>query len=795
VFTPVRRNHALLLLHLEIILIATPQRLQTQGFFVMTRIRQWVFLALCCVIVLTACSPDLDTNQAGPTAPPSVADAEQVASNFLDGWVKNDYSAMYALISGKAQATSKADFSAIYKDVEQKLRITERGKSFTLLKDKTIRQGSTVVVHYDMTFDSGPLGKFTDSDRIMRLMLAGGKWHVAWTTMDIFDGLAAGTNLDVEITQATRGTIYDRNGKVIAQDDIPNYAVRLIPGKYPTGNSDECFQKLAFVFNLRTDDLRKDYGSYTEAQYGNYGFTIGTLSEGDYNTYRPELDTVCKIEYRPQVTRFYYGGSFAAQTVGFLGTIPKEQLGNYPQYNESTLIGRAGVESYWQKQLAGESGARLVIRGPDGTRIRSITSKDPGDAQDVKLAMDREVQLAAERAVAGAFDYANWAQYSTGAAAVVLDANTGAVLAIASYPTIQPDAFLISTTSFDADVLDKYNRQAAYTNRAVNALYAPGSVFKIVTSAAGVGSGAVKMSEVYVCRGYWDGSSIGDKKRLDWIATDKYADPKYHDAISFQQALTSSCDAYYWELGSRLFKNSLSDKLREYANNMGLGVKTGIDVLSNEPAGLIPDPDWKAKKDGIPWGLGDTLNIVIGQGDVTVTPLQVARMMVAVANGGDLYVPHIVESVGIEGQTPSYTAPTIPPTHLNLSDEAIKGIEIGLCDVTTDEKLGTAQYVFYNWDFTQVSVCGKTGTAQTGTPYPNGWFAAYAGKPGQKPDIAVVALVESSREGSETAGPIVRRIIEAYYGLPQEPWPFFWTGPYDPLTDPDNVSDGGGPRR
>jgi penicillin-binding protein 2 len=119
----------------------------------------------------------------------------------------------------------------------------------------------------------------------------------------------------------------------------------------------------------------------------------------------------------------------------------------------------------------------------------------------------------------------------------------------------------------------------------------------------------------------------------------------------------------------------------------------------------------------------------------------------------------------------------------------LEGIQQGLCGVTQDAKRGTANFVFYNWNFDQIAVCGKTGTAQTGSPYPNGWFAAYAGKAGNKPDIAVVVLVEHSREGSEVSGPIARRIIEAYYGLPQEPWPDYWTGSYDPMLDP-TVTDG-----
>jgi penicillin-binding protein 2 len=242
---------------------------------------------------------------------------------------------------------------------------------------------------------------------------------------------------------------------------------------------------------------------------------------------------------------------------------------------------------------------------------------------------------------------------------------------------------------------------------------------------------------------------------------------------------------------------------------MGVGVKTGIDTI-DEAEGYVPDPDSKFKLKGEKWGVGDSLNTVIGQGDVQVTPIQVARMIAGIANGGTLYQPTLVKQVGEPGQPPTYLAPIVAPSvSMNLSPDVLKGIQQGMCDVAADkqlpgteklpgpkEYLGTAHFVFYNWNFNQIGVCGKTGTAQTGAPQPNGWFAAYAGpidpKSGEiMPEIAIAVIVERSREGSETAGPIVRRIIESYYHMQQEPWPDFWYGAYDPMTDP-NASDGGG---
>src|SRR5258706_9654011 len=180
-------------------------------------------LALCFISLLTACDTAGDAGPLGPTAPPSDGDAVNVAQSFLDSWVRNDYPTMYALLSPRSLTIDPDGFAKIYKDVEQKLKLNETGKSYEILQDQIVRQGTTVAVKYNMTFDSGPLGKFTDENRTMRLILSQGKWHVAWSTMDIFEGMAGGATLNVVLTQAPRGTIYDRNGLVIAKDGVPNY--------------------------------------------------------------------------------------------------------------------------------------------------------------------------------------------------------------------------------------------------------------------------------------------------------------------------------------------------------------------------------------------------------------------------------------------------------------------------------------------------------------------------------------------------------------------------------------------
>src|SRR5258708_1946548 len=735
----------------------------------MNRYTRLVVALLAFALVFAACDTGDTGSQAGPTAPATTADAETTAKTFLDGWVANDYPTMYGLLSAKAQLipldskdANIQSFTRIYKDVNQVLQIGEDEKdrkSYEIHSDQTERQGNTAPIHYDMTFNSKLVGQFSDEGRTMHLILADGRWRVAWSTMDIFEGMAGGAKLTVDLTQSKRGTIFDRNGAVIAEDSIKNYAVRLLPGKYP-GKAQDCFNELAEVFRVRADDLTAAYGKYTPEQYGNFGFTVGTLSDEDYQRLKPQVDAACGLLYPTQTTRYYYGGSFAAQIVGYLGQPTPQDLAANPGMSSSSLVGRQGVEAEYQKQLAGAPGADLQITSSDGVVIRNIYSKAPGTSEDITLTLDRDLQIATEKAIASAFSNANWGQFATGAAAVILDVHTGQVLAIASYPTVNPDVFRPNNTFDVQDVLATYQKGRATLDRATQELYAAGSVFKVVSTAAAADSGTYKLSDTYVCTGIWDGSKICDQVRKDWIYLDKYAKQKYHDKITLQQGLTASCDAYFWDVAAKLEQVD-ANYLWKYGNMMGLGTPTGIDNFLQEQTGQIPNPAWKSATQGKGWGIGDNLNTVIGQGDVKVTPIQIARMMMGVANGGTLYHPYIVKSVGTNALTPQ------SPDNMNIRPDVIKGIQQGLCAVVSDTKLWTANFVFnYDWDPSQVTVCGKTGTAQTGSPYPNGWFAAYVGKAGQPPDLAIAVLTEHSREGSETSGPIVRRIIESYYKLP-----------------------------
>jgi penicillin-binding protein 2 len=281
-------------------------------------------------------------------------------------------------------------------------------------------------------------------------------------------------------------------------------------------------------------------------------------------------------------------------------------------------------------------------------------------------------------------------------------------------------------------------------------------VFKIISMTAAADTGIFGLNQTYRCTGTWqqpDGFT-----RYDWLEGG-------HGTITLRQSLTYSCDPYNYQIGLELNQYD-PEALGNYARKLGLGELTGVEEL-DEADGHIPDPDWVQNNTTREWTYNDNINMAVGQGDVLVTPLQVTRMMAAVANGGTLYQPQMVHHIGLIGEAPSWTMEPVAQRQIDVKAEVLEAVQDALCAVTTDPN-GTATW---RYEGMEIPTCGKTGTAETNTR-PVAWFAAYA--PADDPKIAVVVMVEESHEGSYVSAPIVRRIIEEYYGVPVAPYPADW---------------------
>jgi penicillin-binding protein 2 len=426
-------------------------------------------------------------------------------------------------------------------------------------------------------------------------------------------------------------------------------------------------------------------------------------------------------------------------------------------FTQDNIIGRSGVELYWDETLRGQPAFRLVIVAPTGEVLREIASTDAQPGQSLWLTLDADFQETVAQIVADAYTQAKdgWGRVSPGASAIVIDVNTGEILAMVSYPSFDNNAynaFPLMGRQQAADLIEEYQNDPNHpeVNRPAQGLFALGSVMKTVTATATADSGVYALDERYTCIGVWN----RDITRYDWL-------PQGHGTQTLAQALTHSCNPYFYETGYNLF---MADPwiLPTYARRFGFGGYTGMEDIAEEE-GFIPDPDWFRTARGYDMTFSDEVNMAVGQGELQVTPLQVVRWFGALANGGTLWRPYLVRDVGLLGEE-RHPAHEPEGTPINVQADVMATIQGGLCAVTTDPS-GTAEFVFRDSELQTIGVCGKTGTAQTGGPATpsHAWFAAWA--PRENPQIAVVVLVETAGEGSEVAAPIARHILEAYFGM------------------------------
>jgi penicillin-binding protein 2 len=741
-------------------------------------------LCLCIALLLTtsACEALLSPGGGASEAPviqllPQTP--EQVVASFLDAWGRRDYDAMYALIAPQSQQLTPPDvFRTVYSTDDAVVGLT--GMTHTILATET--QGSTTIVRYDLTLQSDIYDEFVDSGRMMRLIQVGDLWRIAWSRMDIFEGLAPGTLLETITERAPRGNILDRDGDFLVEEN--GTVTTVLVQRISMPNIVDCYTTLARVFRFDYDDLQARLDAFNADTI----VPVGDLDVETYLANEGEMIDNCNIQSYDRQTRRYAGHGALAHVTGAIGQIRAEELDFWRSrgYEQDDLVGLSGVERQFEETLAGEPERVLRIREPGGAIVREITRVSGREPQDVRLTIDLDLQIAAAQAIADAFNYAapNWAQTgrSPGGGVVILDVNTGAVLAMTSWPTYDPGIFNPDTPLFLVGeyILSLRNdARRPFFNRTIQEQYPPGSTFKIITTAAALAEGVWRADQIFTCGLRWEGRPFGDTlpERTDWRVLEENREAA--GDITPAQALASSCNPFYYQMGALLYRRNPTS-LMDYARRMGLGSLTGLD-LTNPPEVAGQLPPIRATDEAI--------SSAIGQSNVAVTMLQMAHMVSGVANGGDLYRPYLIEQIGDAD-------PTTPrlDSQMGISSSVLATVREGMCEVTTDTTYGTAWFVFGDPSSgipsTPYIPCGKTGTAQTGRE-PHGWFVAFA--PNEDPQIAIAVMIENSREGSETAAPIVRRILDSYFEVAPElvaAYPRWWTTSYVPLPIPEGTTGG-----
>ncbi|MCS6774253.1 MAG: penicillin-binding transpeptidase domain-containing protein [Anaerolineae bacterium] len=674
-----------------------------------------------------------------PTAPP-LTQAAEVASRFVAALNAQDFSQAFTLLVPRAQ-TALGGAEAI---AEAYLAVQSLAHAQPVQAEMqgglVWREDGYASVALVTTWHSAVVGTFTTTGTLtLAPYRSGERWGVAWTRDALLNGLEGG-RLELRLDVPRRGRILAVDGTPLA-DQVAVEVIGVQRGLIADEAQEQALlELLAQVTGLPQPTIRAKYANQPE----NWFVPIAEVPSEVIDAYDSEIQRIPAIVLRQETVRRYPDPALAPHVIGYVGPIPAEQLGAYRArgYQGNERVGVAGIEAALDDELAGRFGGDLLLFSPRNSQVLARTPAQHG--RDVTLTLSPTLQRTAQDLLG-----------NRRGTIVVLRPEDGAVLAMASAPAFQIGALT------QRDI-----RTGALLNRATQGQYPPGSVFKIITLAAGLSEGAVASpGEIFFDPGYWDGYGRA-ARQVCWLRGG-------HGRISLQNGLSASCNVVFYELGKRLYALEPS-VLSVYARRFGLGEVTGLELP--EAKGLVPDPDWKRRVRGEPWLGGDVVNMAIGQGEMLVTPLQVARMTAVVANGGVLVQPHLVEGA----------APLMPVGHVGLDRLTMRALREGMVGAVHDTRYGTAAPAFRGFDYCfdaaqrlvrcgalparerraarRLLVAGKTGTAQAGGALkPFAWFTAFA--PADAPEIVVTVLLENSGEGSVQAAPLARALLEAYFGL------------------------------
>jgi penicillin-binding protein 2 len=673
-------------------------------------------------------------------------DSEIIVRTFLHFWEQNDFEEMYNLLSfASQQATDFETFRTIYEVAHAEMRLQQLHHSLRA----QAREGNRVMLFsYDVIFDTVVVGSFTDEKRVMHLVLDDDNWRIAWSPGDIFAEMGNGAQLRLATSPPRRADIYDRNGNILADMNGRVLIIRVIPEEIP--QYDACLNTLSGALNKPIENIQ----AQLEQSAGNWLVEVGSIDPNLYLQWEQSLLGNCNIYTDDRSTRRYIDGELAPHILGVVGYPAENEIEEVEAagFQQDSILGRSGIEATWDETLRGNPGGRLSLFALSGTELRLLAESSTQPSHSVYLTIDSDLQRFTLHELTELYaSGASWVPNSHGAAAVVLDVNTGEVLAMVSYPTYNANAFttfpVMGTQAAQEIIQDvQDNDSRPQINRAAQGRYPSGSVMKSVTAIAALDSGNYTTEDTYMSIGTWD----RDITRYDWL-------PGGHGVLNIAGAITQSCNSCFYEIGY-LMDGVDPYLLPSYATRMGLGTPTGLTDIP-ESAGLIGVPEFKQQVTGLSWSFSDAVDMAIGQGFVEVTPLQIARTYAAIANNGTLYRPQLVHHVALIDEY-SYEFAPDPMSNVMISNEVFTIVQNALCDVPVT-RLGTGYGAFQNSPLHDIGVCGKTGTAQNPGGVAHAWFVGYA--PRENPQIVVAVIVENSGDGSAVSAPIVRRIMEYYF--------------------------------
>ena len=700
-------------------------------------------------------------------APPSARFAVQ---SFFHLVATGDLLSAYQRTSTETkEAISAEAFVQRYKDVWAEATIG--GFTWEVVAQEDENASShEVILRYQTTF-------FGEIEEIVQARtLRQPHWVVNWTPDLMFSGLGSpGYLIKALVETPPRGQILDRNGVVLAgETEI------IIVGVHWDSISNE-----EFVLNFFTDRVgleEEDVRAIIYQDVPSYQFIpVAALALDTSAAVIAEFEQLASqgILVTRESRRFYPYGDLASHVIGYLQEINPEELTEWfvEGYRAGDMVGRDGIEQAFERALAGRRGGSLLVVDGIGRPVREIISRPASPGADIRLTIDVRVQELAEEALG-----------DESGAVVAIDPRSGHVLAMASFPRIDPNTIVDGVTQEEYETYFFDERQP-FINRAVEQVYAPASTFKTVTLAAALEGGGYEIADRVSCPAQW--MKVGDEPLRNWKDTDQ-------GRITLSQALAESCNTVFYEVGLTLDRID-EDLLPSVASGFGFGRPTGIIGL-NEESGVSPGPSWKSERLDEAWYTGDTINMSIGQGFVAVTALQMANAYAAVATNGVVNTPIIAQSIEPAGQPPTVTQRRSISV-LPVSADTLEQLQAAL-RTTISQPYGTGFYVYQG---SVLRVAGKSGTSEDQILDPealedleqdaageaqqqqeievelnsddsgsdeaqqedeeeddqsfnNVWFAGWANF--EEPRLVVAVVLDSARSGSDDAGPVVRRVLE-----------------------------------
>jgi penicillin-binding protein 2 len=558
-----------------------------------------------------------------------------------------------------------------------------------------------------------------------------GFWKLQVIDADRYSSMAERNRVRYIPVIAPRGRMLDRDGRVLV-DNRPAFSVLLLRDepalveKYLPGISDG--------LGIPLDDLQDQLTNTKNLPKFQPIIIKPDASRADIDFIESHRSDIPVLEMISVSRRRYLPGGFLAHAAGYVGEVSEQQIeASNGRLRPGDFAGKTGLEHQYNDLLQGTDGMRRVVVNSVGKEVERLATQEAIPGKQIQLTIDYDLQQIAEQSLG-----------PRPGAAVALDPRTGEVLAMVSHPALDPNDFAVRISGEDWKNLNE-DPQHPLLNRAIQAQLAPGSVFKIVTATAMLEDKVPPENFTTFCPGY---ATFYGRQFKCWV----YGKSS-HGVVGLHKAILESCDIFFYNVGMRLG----IDRLSYYAGKFGLGHKTGIDLPSEEP-GLMPSAEWVERVFHRKWYAGETISVSTGQGAVTTTPLQLARMISGIAMGGVFKQPHLLKD-----------APNVGEERFALSEPTVEKITDAMYGVVNEDG-GTAR----NVRLPGIEVSGKSGTAQV-IGYAtrermgkqkkfedNAWFVGYA--PRRNPEIAVAVLVqESGKHGGEAAGPVVKNVIKAYY--------------------------------